>query len=138
MIIEIIILAIIAILYICGNIYINREKIKLEKLKLYNSIDFEAKYELLNKMIIEELDDYKILNFTYRENEVYITEDMQKDMINKVTTKVIERTTDAIKSNLKLVYNISSDEDLINIIGRLVSLQVLAYSIDINSIKDDE
>ena len=55
-------------------------------------------------------------------------------MINIVTVKAVERVTIAIRENLKLIYRIKSDEDLINIIGKLVSRQVLLYSIEVNSV----
>ena len=137
MIIALILLCIILIVVVLCNTYVQYQKIKLEEIRLYESIDFDSKYELLGKIITEEVDDYKIKNFAYREDDLYINEEMQKEMINIVTTKIIKRITPAIKTNLKLVYNINSDEDLINIVGTLVSMEVLSYCIETNVIREE-
>lgn len=128
---------IILILAILCCTYVQIQKNKLEEIRLYESIDFDSKYELLGKIITEEIDDYKVRNFAYRENELYINEDMQKEMINIVTTKVIKRITPAIETNIKLIYIIKSQEDLINIIGTIVSMQVLSYCIEVNVVKEE-
>ena len=128
---------IILILAIACCTYVQIQKNKLEEIRLYESIDFDSKYELLGKIITEEIDDYKVRNFAYRENELYINEDMQKEMINIVTTKVIKRITPAIETNIKLIYIIKSQEDLINIIGTIVSMQVLSYCIEVNVVKEE-
>lgn len=126
---------IIIILALC-MLYILYEKNKLKKIKFYESIDFESKHDIIHRIINEEVDRYKILNFAYEEDELYITEDMQKEMINVVTTKTIMRITPAIMVNLKLIYNINDNNNLINIIGELVSLKVLDYSIETNIVKN--
>ena len=128
---------IILILTIACCTYVQIQKNKLEEIRLYESIDFDSKYELLGKIITEEVDDYKIKNFVYRENDLYINEDMQKEMINIVTTKVLKRITPAIKTNIKLIYNINNNEDLINTVGTIVSMQVLSYCIEINVVKEE-
>ena len=128
---------IILILTIACCTYVQIQKNKLEEIRLYESIDFDSKYELLGKIITEEVDDYKIKNFVYRENDLYINEDMQKEMINIVTTKVLKRITPAIKTNIKLIYNINNNEDLINVIGTIVSMQVLSYCIETNVVREE-
>ena len=128
---------IILILAIACCTYVQIQKNKLEEIRLYESIDFDSKYELLGKIITEEVDDYKIRNFAYRENDLYINEDMQKEMINIVTTKVLKRITPAIETNIKLIYIIKSQEDLINVIGTIVSMQVLSYCIEVNVVKEE-
>ena len=135
--IALILLCIILIVVILCNTYIQYKKIKLEEIRLYESIDFDSKYELLGKIITEEIDDYKIKNFVYREDDLYINEEMQKEMINIVTTKIIKRITPAIKTNLKLIYEINSNEDLINMVGTLVSMEVLSYCIETNVIREE-
>lgn len=137
MIIALILLCIVLIVSILCNTYVRYQKNKLDEIKIYESIDFDSKHELLMKIITEEIDDYKVRNFAYRENELYINEDMQKEMINIVTTKVIKRITPAIETNIKLIYIIKSQEDLINIIGTIVSMQVLSYCIEVNVIKEE-
>ena len=137
MIIALILLCIILIVVVLCNTYVQYQKIKLEEIRLYESIDFDSKYELLGKIITEEVDDYKIKNFVYRENDLYINEDMQKEMINIVTTKVLKRITPAIKTNIKLIYNINNNEDLINVIGTIVSMQVLSYCIETNVVREE-
>ena len=128
---------IILILTIACCTYVQIQKNKLEEIRLYESIDFDSKYELLGKIITEEVDDYKIKNFVYRENDLYINEDMQKEMINIVTTKILKRITPAIKTNIKLIYNINNNEDLINVIGTIVSMQVLSYCIETNVVREE-
>ena len=135
--IALILLCIILIVVILCNTYIQYKKIKLEEIRLYESIDFDSKYELLGKIITEEIDDYKIKNFVYREDDLYINEEMQKEMINIVTTKIIKRIPPAIKTNLKLIYEINSNEDLINMVGTLVSMEVLSYCIETNVIREE-
>lgn len=137
MTIIIILIWIILILAILCCTYVQIQKNKLEEIRLYESIDFDSKYELLGKIITEEVDDYKIKNFVYRENDLYINEDMQKEMINIVTTKVLKRITPAIKTNIKLIYNINNNEDLINTIGTIVSMQVLSYCIETNVVREE-
>ena len=70
-------------------------------------------------------------------HDLYINEDMQKEMINIVTTKVLKRITPAIKTNIKLIYNINNNEDLINVIGTIVSMQVLSYCIETNVVREE-
>ena len=128
---------IILILAILCCTYVQIQKNKLDEMRLYESIDFDSKHELLMKIITEEIDDYKVRNFVYRENELYINEDMQKEIINIVTTQVIKRITPAIETNIKLIYIIKSQEDLINVIGTIVSMQVLSYCIEVNVVKEE-
>ena len=115
--------------------FTNYKKIKLDELKLYESIDFDSKHELLNKIIDDEINDYEIRNIAH-ETDIYITEEMQREMINIVTVKVISRLTDSLKANIKLIYIINSKEDLINVVGTLVSMKVLLFCIDINKVKE--
>ena len=137
MIIALILLCIILIVVVLCNTYVQYQKIKLEEIRLYESIDFDSKYDLIGKIVLEEIDDYKIKNFVYREDDLYINEEMQKEMINIVTTKIIKRITPAIKTNLKLIYEINSNEDLINMVGTLVSMEVLSYCIETNVVREE-
>lgn len=104
----------------------------IEELQFYNSIDFEAKKKLLDDLINECIDEYALLNLAFKEN-IYITEDMEREMIRGVLERFITRMSKAITENLYLIYNAKSDDELISLISTQVALKVVNYKVQINS-----
>jgi hypothetical protein len=114
---------------------INTKRLDLKTLEFYDHIDFDAKHSLLQKIIDDEMDQYKVLNIEYQDaEEIYLNSEMIKDMTNYVTAAVFIRITPAIKANLSLIFDVSDDEKLMIVIGTRVSLEVLQYSIEKNKV----
>lgn len=124
-----IIISLFGILVFC----IQNKKIELGRIELFNSIDFDQKIELLDKIISESFSEWKLQHIDIDVGDEYITSEMQKDMINIITAKSLNRITYAIRVNLALVYNIDTEEDLINIIGLKTGFIVMNYVSDKNS-----
>lgn len=112
---------------------LSSKSLELKTLAFYEQIDFDAKHSLLQKIIDDETDQYKAINIECKKAEdIYLTSDMIKDMTNYVTAAVFIRITPAIKSNLALIFDVSTDEKLMVVIGTRVSLDVLQYSLEKN------
>lgn len=84
---------------------------------------------VLDKLILEAIDKYKILNIEYMDT-VYITDKIQKDMIHTVLKNVLKAMSPLLKKKLSFIYGTEYIED---IILEKIQLQVLDYTIETNS-----
>lgn len=89
---------------------------------------------ILDKIIEEERDKYVLLKFEFQ-NNLYIKEDMQNEMIRIILTKVMERISPIVYEKLKYIYNQNVLED---IICEKVKFSVMDYAIKINGGYNDE
>lgn len=89
---------------------------------------------VLDKLIEEERDKYVLLKFEFQ-NNLYIKEDMQNEMIKNILTKVMERISPIIYEKLKYIYNQDVLED---IICEKVKFSVMDYAIKVNGGYNDE
>lgn len=132
--IGIILLFIILLLILIMVYYSMNEKLKLEKIKLYDSIDFDAKENLLDRIVLDTFNNYKISNPELSEDGSYINQDKIVEMVKVITAKTFIKITPAIKTNISLIYNIGKDDNtLINIIGEKIGLLVMDFAAQINS-----
>ena len=108
---------------------------ELKQDEFYYDIDFEAKKDLLDTIIAEELNDYYILELGHVSPENrYLNEKDQMDLIGKITAKVfVNRMTPAVLANLSFYYKFNTEEDLQRIIARRVSFAVLGLTLDTNT-----
>ena len=111
--------------------------IGLKTMEFYEQIDFDSKHSILQKIIDDEIDKYKILKIGYLKREEYFKEADIKEMTNFITAATYLRITPTIKYNLELIYDVSTDDKLMLVIGSRVSLEVLAYSIERNKDIED-
>ena len=102
---------------------------RIKKATLYSSLDYKKFTEILTELIDEEMTTYRLFNLEYQEN-VYITEDIQRNMITNVTASVYQRVieSDLLSTNLSLMYNIRDKERFMRIIASKVSIYVIAYT----------
>lgn len=89
---------------------------------------------ILDKIIEEERDKYILLKFEFQ-NNLYIKEDMQNEMIRIILTKVMERISPIVYEKLKYIYNQNVLED---IICEKVKFSVMDYAIKVNGGYNDE
>ena len=104
-------------------------------MQFYNSIDFEAKEKLLQDLIKKCIDEYALLTFAFNE-EPYITEEMEQDMIHNVLERLWYRMSPAIKENLYFLYNAENDDKLLELLATQVALHVVDFKVSINSQKE--
>ena len=97
---------------------IKRGKLELDQDNFYYSIDMNAKKDLLDEIINEELQRYQILELGYKNPEdIYLNEDDQKALIKKISARVYsKRMTPAILSTLSYYYVFENETQLMQII----------------------
>ena len=113
---------------------VKKKEADLNKLKFYADIDMENCKTIILNIIEEEMDSYKIMNFAYQDYP-YITEDEIKEMITGVTTNVVKRMNPILQWNLSCFYKIESQDDMVKVIGNLVTINVITYASDVNTPK---
>lgn len=92
---------------------------------------------LIDQIINEVLEQYKIINFTVLDTQgtLYITEEMQNKMIEEIFKTVYTGLSATVYDKLLLVYNESYIEDMI---AKKVQFAVLTYSIEVNGTYQDD
>ena len=100
----------------------------------FYDIDFDAKRDLLDHIIDEEIQLYVIHNIAWQKREdIYLNEDEQMKIIREITAIVYaKRLTPAVLSVLKYYYVLNSEEDIQKVILNRVSLAVLNLSMGTN------
>lgn len=113
---------------------IKEAEYELKQDEFYYGIDFDAKRDLLDTIIQEELNNYYILELGYTSPENrYLNEKDQMDLIGKITAKVyVNRMTPAVLANLSFYYKFNTEQDLQSIIARRVSFAVLNLTLSTN------
>lgn len=110
----------------------NKRKLpSIEELNFYNSINFEEKKKLLELLIKESIDEYVLLNLAYKDN-LYITEDMEREMIRGVLERLWNRMSIAVKENIYFLYNAENDDELMSLLATEVALRVVEFKVNIN------
>lgn len=100
-------------------------------------MDIDKKKKILDDLIQEAFNEFLIFNnseFLIKDTK-YVSDDMQIEWIAEVSKLTYNKITPAIRKNLKLVYNISNNDLLVTIISNKVSLVIINYSVEYNSIK---
>lgn len=113
---------------------VKKKEADLNKLKFYADIDMENCKTIILNIIEEEMDSYKIMNFAYQDYP-YITEDEIKEMITGVTTNVVKRMNPILQWNLSCFYKIETYDDMVQVIGNIVTINVITYASEVNTPK---
>ena len=129
----VIILCFIVALILCFvSFHFTNEKIKLKKIELYDHIDFKSKEVIIDDIVSYEFDKYKLNNPSIFIRETALTREETRDIVVAVSAKCYKKITPAIKTNMALIYNIETEDDIINIIGEKVALLVTQFIVDLN------
>ena len=130
---------IIIIILIVGLIVLNKtiqeftlelsNKRRLDELTInLNHVINKEELHILDDMIEECLNEYKILHFEFEEN-LYITEEIAAEMERNVLKKVLTQISPIFYSKLKYIYN----ENIIeNYILTKIRFSILDYKIEVN------
>lgn len=112
-----------------------RVEYELKQDEFYYGVDFEAKANLLDNIVQEEIDRYYVLELGYKKpEEVYLNEDQQKELIRQLTQRIFTlRMTNAVMANISFYYNFNSEKDLLSIIMGRVSFGVLNLTLQTNT-----
>lgn len=106
------------------------KQVELNEYELVLSTKYSTEQlAVLDKMILEAIDKYKILNIEYRD-VVYITDKIQEDMIRTVLSNVLKGMSPLLKKKLYYIYG---EEYLEDTILEKIQLQVLDYTTSVNS-----
>lgn len=128
-----IILCFIIALILCFiSFHYTNEKIKLKKIELYDHIDFKSKEAIIDDIVTNEFNNYKINNPSLVLNDSSPTREETRNIVVAVSAKCYKKITPAIKTNMALIYNIESEDDIINIIGEKVALLVTQFIVELN------
>lgn len=114
---------------------VREKELKLETEKFYYSIDFIAIEQMLDKMIDDQLTNYKLFNLEYDEN-LYINSELEMTIIKDVTAIVYNSITPTIKSNLSHICNTEEKTECVKFIMNRVSIHVMAYVKETNKMKE--
>lgn len=116
-------------IWFCINLFRNIDKVldiidertKLKNFELYSNIDLELVEKSVDAYFhITEL-EYIKYHFTAK-NQTYITSSQQTDMIREVTKQIVINIPESYIFYIKLLRNISTDDDLIKYIHERVSI----------------
>ena len=91
--------------------------------------------DILDKIIQQDFERYQILKLGHKPN-LYISEEMQQQIIMDIATEVYTSISDNIWDKLSLIYRKEHIED---IIVQKIQMLVLTYTVEINgNYKDDK
>lgn len=91
--------------------------------------------DILDKIIQQDFERYQILKLGHKPN-LYISEEMQQQIIMDIATEVYTSISDNIWDKLSLIYRKDHIED---IIVQKIQMLVLTYTVEINgNYKDDK
>ena len=108
---------------------------ELEQDEFYYGIDFDAKQDLLDSIIDEEINRYYVLKLGYKKPEdIWLKDDEQRELIKYIGTRVFsQRMTPAVISNVSFYYRFNDDKELLAVIMEKVSIAVINLAIKTNS-----
>ena len=115
-----------------------KEKDTKDSESKYRDIDIEKIDKLFNDIIEREFNEYHKFHPELSQEGSYIKRDEIHDIITVLTSKVYSSITPAIKYNMSLIYDVSTDDKLINLIGERVGVLVMAMAATINSTLIDD
>lgn len=132
------IVACLAVMWALCSKYFNDKKadrdLRLMQLQLTIKIDREVILKMLDDFIEEVLNDY-ITQHTKYITSVYISTDMQTDMVDNIINTISERMSPYLYQRLSLIYNESAIAD---IIANKVVILVTLFISDRNTVKPKE
>ena len=113
-------------------------KIKSEEQNNYKYIDVAVIDKMLQDIVDREFNEYQKFHPDLMQTASYIKQEEIKSLTAEITTNVYTNITPALRYNFAMVYDISTEEKLINLIGERVAVLVMALSATINSALTDE
>lgn len=100
----------------------------------YHDINFDKIKTDFDNMIADEIDLFFKLNpDLIQPGESYITREDIPKIITEITARCTKRLTEPMMDNIKCIYKIDKDDDIINIIGTKVGLVVTGMAVRINN-----
>lgn len=119
-------------IYFIRSMNINKKReILLERDRLDLNIKLDLEFpEILDKMITDTFDEYRLLNLEF--DKSYINKDREEQILQEVGNLVSERLSDTFMKQLGLYYN---PEIIPTIISKKIYLIVMRYVIENNQIK---
>ena len=98
---------------------IKNKQVENEKVKLYSTIDPKLVREELNALIREYTARYMTKNIMVNQIN-FIKNDQMDEMVREITKEVILEMSDLYLTYCKLIYNISNEDELLEVIYKLV------------------
>ena len=113
---------------------LKKEELELNRDNFFYYIDFDAKRDLLDHIIDEEVQIYVIRNIAWQKVEdIYLNDEDQLKIIREITAIVYaKRLTPAVLSVLKYYYVFNTPEEIQKIVLDRVSIAVLNLSMGAN------
>ena len=113
---------------------LKKEELELNRDNFFYDIDFDAKRDLLDHIIDEEVQIYVIRNIAWQKVEdIYLNDEDQIKIIREITAIVYaKRLTPAVLSVLKYYYVFNTPEEIQKIVLDRVSIAVLNLSMNTN------
>ena len=113
---------------------LKKEELELNRDNFFYDIDFDAKRDLLDHIIDEEVQSYVIRNIAWQKVEdIYLNDEDQIKIIREITAiAYAKRLTPAVLSVLKYYYVFNTPEDIQKIVLDRVSIAVLNLSMNTN------
>lgn len=110
------------------------EYVHYRSFNIYSRVKFKEVDEYIDSLVNEGLDQYKILNVSYLEQEkVYINKNKMEEIIKYVTQYVLKRITPNVETLLSTYINLEDEKDMFIYITDKVKLATLKFSIEVNS-----
>lgn len=132
------ILLCIVLLWTLQSRYFSNKKadrdLRLMQLQLSIKIDREAILKMLDDFIEEVLNDY-IAQHTKYITAIYISNEMQTDMVDSIVITISERMSPYLYQRLSLIYNETAIAD---VIANKVVILVTVFVSDRNTVKPKE
>lgn len=98
---------------------IKNKQVENEKVKLYSTIDPKLVREELNALIREYTARYMTKNIMVNQIN-FIKNDQMDEMVREITKEVILEMSDLYLTYCKLIYNISNEDELLEVVYKLV------------------
>ena len=102
----------------------------------------EVNVEKIDKMFADvverEFNEYQKFHPDISQEGSYIKRDEIQAMVTAITSRVFVNMTPALRFNIGLIYDISEDEKLINLIGEKVGFLVMGLAAMVNSSMIDD
>ena len=113
---------------------LKKEELELNRDNFFYDIDFDAKRDLLDHIIDEEVQIYVIRNIAWQKVEdIYLNDEDQLKIIREITAIVYaKRLTPAVLSVLKYYYVFNTPEEIQKVVLDRVSIAVLNLSMGTN------
>lgn len=114
-------------LYIYSKSKKEENLIKRSQLLSYQQININD-LDILKTVISKIFENYKIIHFKYKD-DLYITSEMQKEMVYDILDKSLQSISDDILNKLSFYYK---KEYIKDIMCQEIQIMVLEYTISIN------